>query len=128
MENSRRKMVEDQLRARGISDEKVLTAMLKIPRHLFVAPSLKMKAYSNSALPIEESQTISQPYMVAVMSQALQIQGGERVLEIGAGSGYQAAVLAEMGARVFTIERIPRLATSARKLLESMNNSFHYFY
>lgn len=113
-------MVEKQLQARGISDEKVLAAMSKIPRHLFVAPSLKMKAYSNSALPIEESQTISQPYMVAVMTQALQIKGGERVLEIGAGSGYQAAVLAEMGARVFTIERIPRLATAARKLLESL--------
>ena len=120
LENSRRKMVEQQLRQRGVSDEKVLAAMLKVPRHLFVAPALRMKAYSNSALPIDENQTISQPYMVAVMSQALKIQGGEKVLEIGSGSGYQAAVLAEMGAKVFSIERIPRLATQARKLLESL--------
>jgi len=111
-------MVEEQLEQRGIMDQKVLAAMRKIPRHQFVAPAMHHRAYINGALPIDCNQTISQPYMVAIMTEALKLGGGEKVLEIGTGSGYQAAVLAELGAKVFTIERMPQLATQARAKLE----------
>lgn len=119
-QSARLKMVKDQLQDRDIKDIRVLQAMSKVPRHLFIPPSMRHRAYINGALPIEENQTISQPYMVALMTQALEIKGGEKVLELGTGSGYQAAVLAEMGAKVYSIERIPKLATQARKLLEEL--------
>ena len=116
---ARRKMVESQIMTRDISDQRVVKAMLKVQRHHFVSQALQHRAYINGALPIDENQTISQPYIVAKMTEALQIRGGEKVLEIGTGSGYQAAVLAEMDARVFTVERFPKLATQARRRLEN---------
>ena len=108
-------MVEEQLRRRGISDLRVLEAMAKVPRHLFVPGNYQSAAYDDRPLPIGEGQTISQPYMVAVMTQSLDLKGEERVLEIGTGSGYQAAILAELSQKVFTIERIPLLIEKARK-------------
>jgi protein-L-isoaspartate(D-aspartate) O-methyltransferase len=117
---ARKKMVETQIVARGISDRRVLDTMLKVPRHLFVQEGLAAQAYSDTSLPIGDKQTISQPYMVALMSELLQLQGGERVLEIGTGSGYQAAVLSHLARRVYTIERIPSLASRARKLFDSL--------
>jgi protein-L-isoaspartate(D-aspartate) O-methyltransferase len=117
----RKKMVDSQIRSRGIRDERVLRAMEKIPRHLFVDEGLVDQAYSDSPLPIGEKQTISQPYIVALMTEALELKGREKVLELGTGSGYQAAILAELADRVFTIERIAPLAQKARKLLESLN-------
>jgi protein-L-isoaspartate(D-aspartate) O-methyltransferase len=117
----RKKMVDSQIRSRGIRDERVLRAMEKIPRHLFVDEGLVDQAYSDSPLPIGEKQTISQPYIVALMTEALELKGHEKVLELGTGSGYQAAILAELADRVFTIERIAPLAQKARKLLESLN-------
>src|SRR5512135_2598142 len=95
-----KRMVETQLIARGIKDRRVLSAMLKVPRHLFVEEALWDRAYGDYALPIGEGQTISQPYMVAIMSELLELRGDEKVLEIGTGSGYQAAVLAELAAEV----------------------------
>lgn len=114
-------MVDSQIRARGVSDLRVLQAMEKVPRHLFVDEGLMEQAYDDNPLPIDEGQTISQPYIVALMTEALELKEGEKVLEIGTGSGYQAAVLAELGARVFSIERMASLATNARKLLYSLN-------
>ncbi len=110
-------MVEEQIMVRGVTDKTVLDAMRKVPRHLFVQDALASRAYSDSALPIGEGQTISQPYIVAFMSELLQIEPGHKVLEIGTGSGYQAAVLAEMGADVFSVERIRKLFLAVRKLL-----------
>jgi protein-L-isoaspartate(D-aspartate) O-methyltransferase len=110
-------MVESQLRGRDIVDERVLAAMAVVPRELFVAERDRRRAYDDAALPIGEGQTISQPYMVARICEALCLNGGERVLDVGAGSGYQAAVLAELGAEVDTIERIPELAEQARERL-----------
>jgi protein-L-isoaspartate(D-aspartate) O-methyltransferase len=115
------KMVDSQIRARGVSDLRVLQAMEKIPRHLFVDEGLMEQAYDDNPLPIDEGQTISQPYIVALMTEALELKAGEKVLEIGTGSGYQAAVLAELGVRVFSIERLASLAANARKLLYSLN-------
>jgi protein-L-isoaspartate(D-aspartate) O-methyltransferase len=117
---NRTRMVDSQLRSRGILDQRVLAAMEKVPRHLFVAECMWDQAYHDSPLPIEEGQTISQPYMVALMTELMEIKGGEKVLEIGTGSGYQAAVLAELGARVYSIDRIAQLAVNARRLLESL--------
>jgi len=117
----RKKMVESQVRSRGIKDERVLRAMEKIPRHLFVDEGLLNQAYDDNPLPIGERQTISQPYIVALMTEALQLTGKEKVLEIGTGSGYQAALLAELSDRVLSIERIAALASKARNLLESLN-------
>lgn len=113
-------MVDSQLRARGIVDQRVLKAMEKIPRHLFIDEGLAEQAYNDNPLPIDRQQTISQPYIVALMSEALGLAGKEKVLEIGTGSGYQTAILAELAERVFTIERIAALATRARKVLESL--------
>ena len=113
----RLKMVEEQVVARGIKDARVIAAMRKIPRHLFVEEALQNQAYSDRPLPIGEKQTISQPYMVALMSEALQLTGKEKVLEIGSGSGYQTAILAEMARQVFSIERILSLTMKARTLL-----------
>ena len=112
-------MVDEQLRARDIVDERVLAAMDSVPRELFVPEEARREAYADAALPIGQGQTISQPYMVARIAEALDLKGGERVLDVGTGSGYQAAVLAELGADVHTIERIPELAEQARANLEA---------
>jgi len=110
-------MVEEQIFSRGVKDAKLIAAMKKIPRHLFVEEALQNQAYSDHPLPIGEKQTISQPYMVALMTEALLLTGKEKVLEIGTGSGYQTAILAELSEKVFSIERIRPLALRARKLL-----------
>ncbi|QGY41380.1 protein-L-isoaspartate(D-aspartate) O-methyltransferase [Pseudodesulfovibrio cashew] len=117
---SRERMVREQIEARGVSDRAVLNAMRKIPRHEFVEEALAYKAYSDSPLPIGEGQTISQPYIVAHMSEKLEVEPGMKVLEIGTGSGYQAAVLAELGAEVYTVERIKKLFFAARKRFMDM--------
>lgn len=117
---SRRRMVEQQIVARGITDQRVIEVMKTVPRHLFVEPGLQSHAYSDSSLPIGEKQTISQPFMVAAMSAALELQGHERVLEIGTGSGYQTAILAQLAKRVYSIERISTLASRARKVLDQL--------
>ena len=114
-------MVETQIRARSITDPRVLKVMERIPRHLFVDEGLMDQAYSDNPLPIGEKQTISQPYIVALMTQALELKGTERVLEIGTGSGYQTAILAALADRVFSIERVALLATRARKILDRLN-------
>lgn len=116
----RRKMVEEQLVNRGIKDARVLAAMSLIPRHFFVQESFCHKAYNDHPLPIGGSQTISQPYIVAAMTEALQLKGQERVLEIGTGSGYQTAILAEMAEKVFTIERIRTIAKTAKEKLDQL--------
>ena len=113
-ERERERMVVEQLEARGIHDSVVLAAIRNVPRHRFVAPALCARAYDDTPLPIGERQTISQPYMVALMTEAIGVHGGEHVLEVGTGSGYQAAVLAELGVRVLTLERLPDLAAHAR--------------
>jgi protein-L-isoaspartate(D-aspartate) O-methyltransferase len=110
-------MVERQLRMRGITDERVLAAMGTVPRELFVPPEIKPQAYDDAALPIGEGQTISQPYMVARICEELALHGDERVLDVGTGSGYQAAVLAELAREVHSIERIPALAERAQAML-----------
>ncbi|CCH47547.1 protein-L-isoaspartate(D-aspartate) O-methyltransferase [Pseudodesulfovibrio piezophilus] len=117
---SRERMVREQIEARGVSDRAVLDALRTLPRHLFVEEALAYKAYSDGPLPIGEGQTISQPFIVALMSEMLQVQPGMRVLEIGTGSGYQAAVLADMGADVYTVERIKKLFFAARKRFMDM--------
>ncbi len=114
---ARQRMVEKDLKGRDIKDPKVLEVMGRIPRHLFVDPSLKSQAYADHPLPIGEGQTISQPYIVALMTQVLQIKPGEKVLEIGTGSGYQAAILAELTDQVYTIEIREALAKQARERL-----------
>lgn len=113
-------MVEDDLRGRGIHDTAVLEAMLKVPRHLFVQDTHVDRAYSDYALPLKERQTISQPYIVALMTQHALLSPNDRVLEIGTGSGYQAAVLAEIVNKVFTIEIIKPLADSAKQRLRTL--------
>lgn len=110
-------MVDEQLRRRGIADERVLTAMARVPREHFVPEDYRDRAYDDAALPIGDGQTISQPYMVARICEALSVRAGERVLDVGTGSGYQAAVLAELGADVHTIERLAGLADRARSAL-----------
>jgi protein-L-isoaspartate(D-aspartate) O-methyltransferase len=110
-------MVEDQIISRGIKDGRVIAAMRRVPRHLFVEEALQSQAYSDHPLPIGEKQTISQPYMVALMTEAMKLKGQEKVLEIGGGSGYQTTILAELSEKVFSIERIRSLAIRARQLL-----------
>jgi protein-L-isoaspartate(D-aspartate) O-methyltransferase len=117
---ARERMVETQIKARGIKDERVLKAMLKVPRHLFVDEALRDQAYGDFPLPIGEGQTISQPYIVALMTEALELKGNERVLEIGTGSGYQTAILAELALWVYTIERFPMLLERAKKVLKEL--------
>ena len=112
-------MVEQQLRGRDVVDERVLAAMERVPRELFVPERLQLRAYEDAALPIGEGQTISQPYMVARIAEALALTGDEHVLDVGTGSGYQAAVLAELAEEVDTIERIPALAEQARDNLKA---------
>jgi protein-L-isoaspartate(D-aspartate) O-methyltransferase len=119
-ERERLRMVEEQLARRGIADARVLEAMRRVPRHLFVEEALRERAYGDHPLPIAEEQTISQPYIVALMTQLLELTGQEKVLEVGTGSGYQTAVLAELARRVCSIERLPRLAERARALLEQL--------
>lgn len=115
------RMINTQLMARGISDEEVLKAMASVPRHLFVDEGLQGQAYSDSPLPIGSRQTISQPYIVALMTEALALKGTEKVLEIGTGCGYQTAILAQLAERVFSIERIASLAFRAQRALDSLN-------
>ncbi len=110
-------MVEEQIASRGIKNSRLIATMKKIPRHLFVEEALQSQAYTDHPLPIGEKQTISQPYMVALMTEALLLTGKEKVLEIGTGSGYQTAILAELCEKVFSVERIRPLAVRARKLL-----------
>jgi protein-L-isoaspartate(D-aspartate) O-methyltransferase len=113
-------MVASQLRARGISDERVLDAMLRVPRHEFVPETDRNRAYEDNPLPIGDGQTISQPYVVALMLQALQLTPADKVLEVGTGSGYATALLAELAAQVFSVERHPALADGARNLLSTL--------
>lgn len=114
------KMVDSQIRSRDVRDERVLEVMEMIPRHLFVDEGLINQAYNDNPLPIGERQTISQPYIVALMTEALELKGNEKVLEIGTGCGYQSAVLSKLADRVFSIERIASLAGRARELLDSL--------
>jgi len=119
-ETARARMVEEQLVQRGVTDERVVAAVRRVPRHLFVEGPLRDRAHGDHPLPIGEEQTISQPYIVGLMTQLLELRGQEKVLEVGTGSGYQTAVLAELARRVCTIERLPRLAERARALLERL--------
>ncbi|MDQ7032597.1 MAG: protein-L-isoaspartate(D-aspartate) O-methyltransferase [Desulfonauticus sp.] len=116
----REKMVKEQIEARGIKDKLVLQAMRKVPRHFFVDEALETQAYADHPLPIGYGQTISQPYIVGLMSQLLQAKPGMKVLEIGTGSGYQAAILAEMGLEVYTVERIENLYSRAKNLFQEL--------
>lgn len=124
-EIARRKMVQEQIvnpaaERQPVCDRRVIDAMLKIPRHLFVQEAFAMQAYNDTSLPIGEKQTISQPYIVALMTEMLELSGSEKVLEIGTGSGYQTALLATLAERVCTLERIRQLALRARKCLDSL--------
>jgi protein-L-isoaspartate(D-aspartate) O-methyltransferase len=113
----RLEMLEKQLRRRGVNDEKVLSAMEAVPRHAFVAPEFRERAYEDAPLPIGDGQTISQPYIVAAMTAALRLKARDRILEIGTGCGYQAAILSRLGKEVFSVERRPKLAAEASKRL-----------
>ena len=116
----RERMVEEQVVARGVRDARVIEVLRRLPRHVFVDEALRDRAYGDHSLPIGEGQTISQPFIVGRMTELLRLTGREKVLEVGTGCGYQAAVLAELAARVCTMERIPRLATRARETLEGL--------
>jgi protein-L-isoaspartate(D-aspartate) O-methyltransferase len=116
----RERMVDQQIKARGVVDSRVLAAMRKVPRHLFIPPHLWDQAYNDYPLPIGQDQTISQPYIVALMTELLEIREMDRVLEIGTGSGYQAAILAELAAAVLSIDRVGGLAEQARQALDSL--------
>jgi protein-L-isoaspartate(D-aspartate) O-methyltransferase len=113
-------MVQEQLLARGIIDQRILAAMAEVPRHLFVDDAMRARAYGDHPLPIAAGQTISQPYIVAYMTQVLQLQGHEKVLEIGTGSGYQAAILSRLCEKVYTVERVNTLLAGSRKLFDSL--------
>lgn len=117
---ARRRMVEDQIAARSIRDERVLRAMRTVPRHHFVDEGLQAQAYGDFPLPIGEGQTISQPYIVALMTEALELIHTDKVLEVGTGSGYQAAILAELAAQVYSVERIATVASRARRILDEL--------
>ena len=119
----RERMVQEQLLHRGITDSRTLQAMAEVPRHLFVDDAMQAGAYGDHPLPIGGDQTISQPYIVAAMTQALQLQGDEKVLEIGTGSGYQAAILSRLCAKVYTVERINTLLAGARRVFDRL----HYY-
>lgn len=116
----RERMVETQIEARGVKDDKILEAMRKVPRHLFVPENMKLYAYRDEPLVIGEGQTISQPYIVAYMTEALQLKGHERILEVGTGSGYQAAVLAEIIQEVFSVELLESLSLKAQDTLKRL--------
>jgi protein-L-isoaspartate(D-aspartate) O-methyltransferase len=113
-------MVARQIRARGITDERLLSVMERVPRHLFAGGKARFEAYGDYPLSIGQGQTISQPYMVAVMTQELRLRGNERILEIGTGSGYQTAILAELGGEVYTVERLPALLKRAKAKLDRL--------
>ena len=117
----RKKMIERHIIPRGVQDKKVIKVMGSIPRHLFVDEALQDQAYDDNPLPIGEGQTISQPYIVALMVEALALKGNERILEIGTGSGYQTAILCSLSNKVYSIERCPVLASKARKILDQLN-------
>ena len=117
----RKKMIERHIIARDVKDQRVIKVMGSIPRHLFVDEALQDQAYNDNPLPIGEGQTISQPYIVALMVEALALKGNERVLEIGTGSAYQTAVLCSLSEKVYSIERCPKLASKARKILDKLN-------
>jgi protein-L-isoaspartate(D-aspartate) O-methyltransferase len=117
---ARNRMVDSQLVSRGIKDPKVLAVMRKVPRHRFVEEALSNQAYGDHPLPIGEKQTISQPYIVALMTEALELKGTEHVLELGTGSGYQTAILAELAKKVYSIERMYSLSVKARRLLDEL--------
>lgn len=119
----RERMVEEQLVERGVTHARVLDAMRRVPRHRFVEEALRDRAYGDHPLPIGESQTISQPYIVGMMTQLLALQGTEKVLEIGTGSGYQTAILATLARRVCSVERLPALAARARRVLEELGST-----
>jgi protein-L-isoaspartate(D-aspartate) O-methyltransferase len=119
-EKERIRMVEEQIVTRGVKDERVLASMRKVPRHEFLPEAMRGMAYADNALPIGENQTMSQPYMVAFMTEQLGLTGSERVLEIGTGSGYQAAVLAELCGKVYSVERVKVLADKARAVLDRL--------
>ncbi len=119
-EEPRRQMVVEQLTARGIKDARALAAFLKVPRHHFVPPESQGEAYADRPIPIGSGQTISQPYMVALMTELLRLRGHERVLEVGTGSGYQLAILSELALEVFSVERIPELAARAQQQLDAL--------
>jgi len=119
-EKERNRMVDEQIVSRGVRDPRVLGAMCKVPRHEFVPEAMRAKAYGDHALPVGEGQTISQPYIVALMTELLEVKSTDRVLEIGTGSGYQAAVLSELCEKVFTIERVKTLAEKARAVLDRL--------
>ena len=121
LEYLKEKMVQEQLLRRDIKDKKVLNVFNKVPRHRFVDPAMQREAYSDFPLSIGEDQTISQPYMVALMVQLLDIAKSDKVLEIGTGSGYETAIIAELGSAIFSIERIEKLANKARLLLEKLD-------
>ena len=120
VEESRARMVEEQLKARGIVEKRLVAAFLKVPRHLFVPAELQHEAYADRPLPIGAGQTISQPFIVALMTSRLHLQGHERVLEIGSGSGYQAAILAELALEVFSVERLPELLIGVAERLRRL--------
>ena len=117
---NRKRMIQEQLLGRGIEDARVLDAMQHTPRHIFVEDALQEQAYGDFPLPIGCGQTISQPYIVALMTEALELQGHEKVLEIGTGSGYQAVVLSQLCARVYTVERVELLMNRARRLFDRL--------
>jgi protein-L-isoaspartate(D-aspartate) O-methyltransferase len=117
---AREQMVREQIEARGVRDPRVLAAMREVPRHVFIDPELRERAYDDSPLPIGCDQTISQPYIVALMVEALELTGDERVLEVGTGSGYEAAILARVCGALYSVERIARLAERARTVLEGL--------
>lgn len=119
-DKERNRMVDEQIVSRGVQDERVLAVMRKIPRHEFLPEAIRGMAYADNALPLGEGQTMSQPYMVALMTELLGLKGPERVLEIGTGSGYQAAVLAELCEKVYTVERVKSLADKARATLDRL--------
>jgi protein-L-isoaspartate(D-aspartate) O-methyltransferase len=116
----RKQMVDQQIIARGVTDERVLSAMNKVPRHLFVSESHQHEAYNDYPIPVGNDQTISQPYMVALMTELLHLDGDEKVLEIGTGSGYQTAILAELAEKVYTVEIVEELAMDAKNILEKL--------
>lgn len=124
----KRKKLIEELRKKGISDEEVLRAMDTVPRHLFMDPAFLIHAYTDKAFPISSGQTISQPFTVAVQTSLLKVKRRDKILEIGTGSGYQAAILAEMGAKVYTIERYRDLYQKAQSIIESLGYSIDFFY
>jgi len=125
--DERRRMVAEQISARGIKDDHVLKALRKVPRHMFVPKDMQSYAYRDEPLPIGEGQTISQPYIVAYMTEVLELKGKERVLEVGTGSGYQAAILAELVREVYTVEIIESLSKMARMVLKKLGYKNIYF-